>query len=101
MARPKFSIGDLKKHYQERASTFEASALKARQAYDKLTWVRLAVFIIAIGLTIYLGGIYWWLGGIFFLLFVAAFYRFILYHEAIKEKANYLVNLQRVNQWGD
>ncbi|PHN07391.1 MutS-related protein [Flavilitoribacter nigricans] len=83
--------------YEKRRLEFEKEAGQLKARYDRLSLVRLALFIGAILLTIFLWSLAWWWGILFIAAFIAGFYRFVLWHQRIQEEAQHLESLARIN----
>ncbi len=90
---------NIKEIYHQRSIDFETRAAALRKRYNRLSGVRLLVFILAVGVAVYCFGIHWALGTAFSLLFIAAFYRFVVWHSGILENARFHERLARVNTW--
>lgn len=68
-----------------------------QKRYERLSLVRLAVFIGAVLLTIFIWSLSWVAALLFIAVFIAAFYRFIVWHQAIQESARHHEELARIN----
>lgn len=88
---------DLQETYQERQSRFAAQATQLQAKYDRFSLVRLGVFIVAILLAIFFWSILWWAGALFIGLFIAAFYRFVIWHQGIQDAALHYSQLAGLN----
>jgi len=73
-----------------------AEALKAR--YNSYALVRLAIFVIGVGLSIYLFTVQVGIGIVFVLLFLLGFARFIFWHQEIKRQQRHKEELTRINE---
>jgi hypothetical protein len=86
--------------YLSRVASFEAAAGQLKQRYNRYALLRLALFVLAIGLDIYL-----WMdisplaGAVFIPLFIYGFYRFVLWHQDIQERERHCSRLAQVNRW--
>lgn len=87
------------KTYKERAEIFRNQSEAARARYNRLAFVRLIAFIAAILLVIYLWSVHWLAVTGFVLIFIAAFYRFIQWHQGIQESSQHLERLARINEY--
>lgn len=84
--------------YQDRALRFRTQAQQLQQRYDRLSFVRLGVFTLAILATIFFWSLAWWGGILFIVLFILGFYRFVLWHQAIQESARHHEQLAIINK---
>ena len=90
----------MKQAYLERAKAFETTAEALKKKYNQYSLVRLLLFVMAIGLAIYLWtGVHPLAGAVFTLAFLYGFYRFILWHQAIQENEQHHRRLAQVNRW--
>lgn len=87
-------------NYSERVAQFNAAADTLSQRYNKLSIVRLLIFLAGIALVVLvwsnihpLAGV----GGI--IVFLAGFYRFVNWHQKLKTEERHQRNLAMVNQW--
>lgn len=90
-------VSSLSRKYEQRAEGFTAEARRLRQRYDQLSLLRLLLFVLAVGVAIYLWSLNWPVGAVFTLLFVAAFYRFVRRHQRIQEAARHTELLSAIN----
>ena len=90
---------ELKRLYEERVKTFTLRKEELRSKYNRLAFVRLAVFIVAIGLAIFFWTLQFVMGALFTILFLVSFYRFILWHQAILAASEHHKRLTQINQW--
>ena len=88
---------DLEKLYHNRASDFGAEAENLKQKYDTYSFVRLAYFLVGFGLSMYLMTVHWSYGSIALGLFLASFYRFVLWHQEIQEAEKHYKHLSEIN----
>ena len=84
--------------YQKRRAQFENEAGLLKAKYDRYALVRLGLFVTAILFTIFLWSLHWWLGVLFIAVFIAGFYRFVLWHQRILEEAQHLESLAKINE---
>jgi hypothetical protein len=90
----------MKATYLARAADFEAAARRLRRRYNRYALLRLALFLLAIGLDIYLWvDVSWLAGAVFIPLFIYGFYRFVRWHQAIQEQERHYLHLVLVNEW--
>lgn len=90
----------MKEQYLGRAEAFEAAAEALRKKYNRYSLVRLLLFVIAVGLAIYLwAGVHELAGAAFTMAFLYAFYRFILWHQDIQRQEEHHRRLAAVNRW--
>lgn len=87
----------LKELYRSRLEKFGNEAESLRQKYTRFAWVRLASFIAGIAISLWLAGWHWWAGALFFMVFLAAFYRLMQWHQGIIELARHKEQLKTVN----
>lgn len=85
--------------YRRRAASFQAEAEAGHARYNRLSVVRLVVFLAAILVAIYCWSIHWLAFAGFLLLFIAGFYRFMRWHLAIQREAEHRERLARINTW--
>jgi len=86
--------------YQQRAADFKATAARLQRRYNQYALVRLGLFILAIGVAIYLFTAVGALAGTgFVLLFLLGFYRFIRWHQRIQQSQLHHEHLAKVNEW--
>lgn len=83
--------------YQKRQAEFKSEAERLQAKYDRYALIRLAIFIAAILFTIFLWSLSWIWGILFIGLFIAAFYRFVVWHQRIQETARHFDRLAQVN----
>ncbi|MDP4709804.1 MAG: hypothetical protein NWS63_01295 [Saprospiraceae bacterium] len=84
--------------YATRAEEFANTSLSHRQRYHFFSFVRLIIFILALGMAIVLGTWHWWAGLAFFMVFLAFFYRFVRWHSDIARKQAHAANLADINR---
>jgi Flp pilus assembly protein TadB len=88
---------DITSTYQRRQEAFSEKTQQLQKRYERLSLVRLAVFVAAILITIFLWSLSW-VAVLFFIgVFIAAFYRFVVWHQAIQESARHHEELARIN----
>ncbi|MCB0631722.1 MAG: hypothetical protein R2824_26190 [Saprospiraceae bacterium] len=88
---------DITTTYRQRQQAFQQEAQQLQKRYERLSLVRLAVFLAAVLLTIFIWS-FSWIAALFFVgLFIAAFYRFIVWHQGIQENARHQEELARIN----
>lgn len=83
--------------YEKRRVDFEKEATRLKARYDRLALVRLAIFVAAILTTIFFWSLVWWGGILFIALFIAGFYRFVVWHQRIQEEAQHLELMAKLN----
>lgn len=84
--------------YQHRAEQFEAAAQQLRLRYIRLAFVRLVVFLVAVGVAIFLFSIHWLAGLGFVIAFLVGFYPFMQWHQAIQREEHHNRYLAAINQ---
>lgn len=87
----------IKSNYQSRQQAFSQEAQQLQKRYERLSLVRLAVFIGAVLLTIFIWSLSWVAALFFIAVFIAAFYRFIVWHQGIQASARHQEELARIN----
>ncbi len=85
--------------YQQRSADFEKTAVQLQRRYNRLSIARLLIFIIAVGAAVYCFGLHWGWGVGFVAVFLAAFYRFVVWHSGILEAARFNERQARINAW--
>ena len=85
--------------YQQRSAAFEKTALQLQRRYNQLSVVRLLIFIVSVGVAIYCFSLHWGVGVGFVAMFLAAFYRFVVWHSGILEAARFNERQGRINTW--
>jgi len=89
----------MKQQYLGRAEAFEATAEALKKKYNQYALARLALFVAAVGLAIYLWtGVHELAGALFTLAFLYAFYRFVLWHQSIQQEEQHHRHLAAVNR---
>lgn len=83
--------------YEKRYQTFEATANILKAKYGRFAIVRLLLFIVAFGLSIYLFSVHLLAGAGFLLVFLPAFYRFMLWHQRIQQSEQHHRQLSNIN----
>ncbi|MAT54043.1 MAG: hypothetical protein CMN32_06145 [Saprospirales bacterium] len=76
---------------------FEERAAGLRKKYIRFAWVRLVSFIGGLAVVLWLADWHWWAGALFFMIFLAAFYRVMRWHQGINELARHNEQLKTVN----
>ena len=84
--------------YNDRVSEFSRTALAYRQRYNFFSFVRLSIFIAALGVAIIAGTWHWWAGVLFFMIFLGLFYQFVRWHSALARKQVHATHLAEINQ---
>ncbi|MEM0994283.1 MAG: hypothetical protein AAGI49_14685 [Bacteroidota bacterium] len=83
--------------YLQKSQQYAQAATVLKEKYNRFSFIRLLLFIVAIALIVL---IWSWsaLAGIgSIVVFLIAFYRFVLWHQAIKTKENHLQQLSLIN----
>jgi hypothetical protein len=89
---------DINLQYRERSEGYSRQALELQARYDRLSFVRLGIFIAAVGAAIYLWQLHAGPGVVFTLLFIVAFYRFVRRHQSLKDKQLHNEYLALINR---
>lgn len=85
--------------YTDRKASFAATAAALQKKYNYFSIIRLLTFFAAIGLGIYLFAEYWPIAIGYTIVFLIAFYRFMLWHMKIKEAEVHHSNLANINDY--
>lgn len=88
----------LKQLYEKRAQKFEKTAQELTTKYNRYSFVRLTLFLIAVALSILLWKFHFAAGILFILLFLAGFYRFVKWHQNILYHKRIVEALALINQ---
>lgn len=88
----------LKEIYQERQTQYLESAKKLNDRFGKFSYVRLTFFILALAAIILIWSIHYWWGILSLLVLFLLFYRFVQWHQAIKNEAQHRERLAKINQ---
>ncbi|HHM20871.1 MAG TPA: hypothetical protein ENJ20_02505 [Bacteroidetes bacterium] len=86
------------RQYEERRKDFSQKARLLRQRYDRISLVRLLVFVISVGIAIVPGSFHWVVAALFLFLFIAGFYRLVQWHGEMLEKATHFERLAKLNE---
>jgi len=87
----------IKDFYIERKDFFSAKASTLNQKYDRFSIIRLLIFIAAVAIIILLWSAYFLCGIIGIIVFLFGFYRFVLWHQDIKNEELHLSKLSVIN----
>ncbi|MEM9885714.1 MAG: hypothetical protein AAF849_07470 [Bacteroidota bacterium] len=83
--------------YLQRGNTYESEAKTLNEQYNRFSIIRLILFIAAIALVILIWSWFFVAGIVATIIFLIAFYRFVLWHQAIKTRENHLLQLSLIN----
>jgi hypothetical protein len=83
--------------YRQRASVFGQQALAIRSRYDRLSWLRLIVFLVGVAFFLLLAGYKGWVAVAFAATFLYGFYRFVNWHQRLLRQATHLQALEKLN----
>jgi ABC-type multidrug transport system fused ATPase/permease subunit len=83
--------------YQKRTATFSTQAAELKKRYNQYAIIRLTLFVAAVGITIFLFSYHWGAGILFFMAFLPAFYRFMLWHQQIQQQEKHNTRLADIN----
>ncbi|MEQ8706629.1 MAG: hypothetical protein RIC19_22040 [Phaeodactylibacter sp.] len=87
-------------NYTERAAQFESTADALNQRYNRLSIIRLLIFLGGIAAVILLwNGVHALAGVGSIIIFLAGFYRFVTWHQRLKTEEQHQRNLAKVNTW--
>jgi len=90
-------IQQIKETYLQRSSQYQQEAEELQQKYIRFSIIRLLIFFAAIALIILLWSVAILLGVLGIVIFLLGFYRFVLWHQAIKTKETHLRQLSEIN----
>lgn len=86
--------------YSERAAQFESAAEALSQRYNRLSIIRLLIFLGGIAAVVLLwNGVHALAGLGCVVVFLAGFYRFVNWHQRLKTEEQHQRNLAKVNAW--
>ena len=88
----------MKEFYSTRQSQFTQQSERHQAKYNLYAFVRLGVFLAGLGTALWLGTYHLGAGIAFFVVLLLFFYRFILWHQAIKRQELHTKNLARINE---
>ena len=83
--------------YRQRALGFGQQAIAARSRYDRLSWLRLLVFLVGVALFLLLAGYSGWGAAAFGVGFLYGFYRFVSWHQQLLREAMHWQALEKIN----
>ena len=89
---------ELQAFYQARVQAAEIQAKSLRKKYERFSFVRLFTFLAGLAIAIYLTDLAWYWAVAFLFGFIFAFYRFMLWHQAILQDARHQEELATINQ---
>ncbi len=90
----------LKENYVARQADFKSREEALHIKYNRYAFVRLAFFLAAFGMALWLGNYHFLFGIGFFMFFLVGFYRFIKWHQNVKtqEKHNKCLSIVNSNE---
>lgn len=88
----------LKQLYEQRTQQFKRTAEALNAKYNRFSFVRLIIFLVAVGLSILLWKFHLLAGLAFTFLFLAGFYRFIQWHQNILHQKRINEALALINE---
>lgn len=87
-------------NYTERVAQFESAAEALSQRYNRLSIIRLLIFLGGIAAVVLLWNAVHTLAGVgSIVVFLAGFYRFVTWHQRLKTEEQHQRNLAKVNAW--
>ena len=90
---------DLQEFYASRVTDFDQKGETLKAKYIKFSIVRLILFVIGIGLFIYvISALSWWIGVLYTVLFLLGFARFVFWHLKIQKQQKHFECLSTVNK---
>lgn len=98
MIQTNLDIGTIKDLYQKRAAEFQANSEQLRKKYQRFALVRLLAFFGSIALIILIWQYSGLAGAAAIVGFLLAFYRFMTWHQGIKQAQEHQAELAQVNQ---
>ncbi len=84
--------------YKQRSATTQQKAAQLHRQYNQLSFVRLAAFLVGMVAVGALWTVHLAIGAVATLLFIMSFYRFVIWHQKIKEEAVHNERLQEINE---
>ena len=88
---------NLQQQYRSRAAEFGQQAQQLQTKYNTFSLVRLLLFVIGVGVFIFLLSMGWlWVSG-FTMIFIFSFARFVRWHLALQREQKRLENLAQIN----
>lgn len=84
--------------YEERSQKFEKTAKELGAKYNRYSFIRLIIFLTAVGLSILVWKWHFVIGVAFIALFLAGFYRFVRWHQNIQHQQKINEALTLINQ---
>ncbi len=84
--------------YQQRSTVFAGQEARERQQYERLSWVRLFLFVGLLALIILCWSWVWWAGLLSFAIGIALFARFVRWHNGFQDRAHFLQQKIRINR---
>lgn len=91
-------MSELIKLFEQRAKDFSQQAAYFQERYNRLSFVRLALFLGAAAFMFYLFGTHIGLAFGFIFLFILFFYRFMLWHQSFADNAKHNLVLKGINE---
>ncbi|MEN0048186.1 MAG: hypothetical protein AAF806_14085 [Bacteroidota bacterium] len=88
---------ELKEIYEQRNTQYHQEAEELQQKYNRFSIIRLLIFFVAIAIIILLWSAAIALGMLGIVIFLVGFYRFVIWHQAIKTKELHLRQLSKIN----
>ncbi len=88
---------NLTDQYQQRQRRFTDEAATLRKFYDRVSLLRLLIFFASAALAIFLFSVHWAAASAFILLFVGGFYRMMVWHQQMLDRAKHLERLAAIN----
>ncbi|NBC06648.1 MAG: hypothetical protein GVY26_05595 [Bacteroidetes bacterium] len=86
--------------YTQRAQAFKEAAEALRQRYNRFSLIRLLIFLLSIAAIVLLWSSVHFLAGIAgVVVFLFGFYRFVRWHQGIKEEEQHQSRLAQLNEW--
>lgn len=90
-------IAEIKEIYLQRSSQYAQEAEELLQKYNRFSIIRLLIFFAAIAVIILLWSAAIAIGVLGIIIFLVGFYRFVMWHQAIKTKERHLRQLSKIN----
>ncbi len=84
--------------YNKRQKQFSDQAAIFRKTYERYTLVRLISFILGALVVVGCFSVSWLMGGIATILFLAAFARFVFWHQQLLKKEKFQADLAQINE---
>ncbi len=89
---------NLTDQYHQRQARFTKEATALRKRYDRISLFRLLIFFVSAAVMVFLFSVHWVVALGFFFLFIGGFYRLMIWHQAMLDRAKHLERLAAINE---